>query len=272
MVHYSGAAAAPSAVPPALISVAGKSKLDRCAFKVATPSQPRSRAVFSSMGALEVERRWFEGFDESIEVEAGYATQMRMIQTMIVPAPGHCAIPPQLGEWYGWGVKLVFKADVRAEQKGIQPKPNLILEHCTVEGAGLFDLTGSAGPAPIQVTVNRCAFRANSMLALNSKRLKQQPQIEWVGAANQYDILGKIWIVHSTEGSPAFSTDVTDLESWLRFARGEKETIRSQLKYQHDPAKRPATLRPQEFTIEAPAPRQSCPGADPLLVGPWSTP
>ena len=271
VVHYSGSASSPSAIPPALITLAGKSKLDRCAFKVASPSQPKSRAVFSSMGALEVERCWFEGFDEAIEVEAGYKTEMRMSQTMIVPAPGHGLIPPQPGEWYGWGVKFTFNADIRTPTNGVQSKPNLTLEHCTVEGAGLFDLTTSPGPAPIQLVVNHCAFRANTLLALNSNRSGQH-QFNWVGAGNQYDILGRSWIVHSTQGSPALSTDVTDLDSWLKFTDIEKEPIRSKLKYQIDPARRPASLRPHEFTIEAPAPPLSRPGADPVLVGPWSNP
>ena len=75
-----------------------------------------------------------------------------------------------------------------------------------------------------------------------------------------------------TAGSPAFSTDITDLNSWLQITSGEKKTIRSKLKYQIDPAKRQAAQRPLDFAIEAPAPPQSRPGADPALVGPWSNP
>jgi hypothetical protein len=195
---------------------------------------------------------------------------MRISQTMIVPAPGHDPIEAQTGDWYGWGVKFNFSADVRS--KAGQPKPNLILDHCTFEGAGLLDLTGSPGPAPIRLEVNQCVFRANTLLAFNPKRPTEQLQVYWQGAANQYDILGKIWIVHSTTGSPALSTGITDLDSWLLFTSGEKKTIRSKLKYLIDPARRPASLRPHDFAIEAPAPPQSRPGADPALVGPWSNP
>jgi hypothetical protein len=251
--------------------VAGKSKFDRCAFKVASTFQPKSRALLSSMGALELKRCWFEGFDEAIEVEAGYSTQMRISQTMIVPAPARALLPPQSGEWYGWGVKLTFKADERPPVKDNKPKPNLFFEHCTVEGAGLFDLSGSPGPAPIQLVVNECACRANTLLALNSQRPKQQPQFQWAGTGNQYDIFGPTWIVHSTQGTPAFSTDVIDLDSWLRFT-GEKQPIRSKLNYEIDSAKRSVPLRPREFAIVAPAASQSGLGADPALVGPWSSP
>jgi eukaryotic-like serine/threonine-protein kinase len=271
VVHYSRPATSISTIPPALISVAGKSKLERCAFRVASPSPPKGCcALFSSMGPVDVDRCWFEGFDEAVELTAGYTTEMRMSQTMVVPAPEHGPIQEQPGEWYGWGVKLNFKADERP--KVVQPKPNLTLNYCTVEGAGLFDLTGSQGPAPIGLEVNECVFRANTLLAFNSKRPTQQQQIHWEGAANQYDIVGRIWIVHSTAGSPAFSTEITDLESWLRITPGEKNTIRSKLKYQIDPARRPASLRPHDFTIVAPAPPQTRPGANPLLVGPWSNP
>ena len=186
MVHYSGPAAPLSATPPALLTVAGKTKLERCAFKVASPSPPKgSRALFSSLGPVDVERCWFEGFDEAIEVTAGYTTEMRISQTMIVPAPGHGPIQDQPGEWSGWGVKFVFNADVRAQ--ATQPKPNLILDHCTIEGAGLLDLTVSPGPAPIRLEVNQCVFRANTLLAFNPKRPKQEEQVQWQGTANQYE-------------------------------------------------------------------------------------
>jgi serine/threonine-protein kinase len=271
-VCYSETAGTPAAPPPALISVAGKSKFERCAFKVASTFQPKCRALFASMGALEVARCWFEGFDEAIDVDAGYSTQVRISQTMIVPTPSRFLMPPQLGEWYGWGVKLMFKADERPPAKANQPKPNLIFEHCTFEGAGLLDLAGSPGPAPIQLAVSACAFRANTLLALNSQRPKQNPQFQWVGTGNQYDILGPIWIVHSTQGTPAFSTDVIDLDSWLRFTPGEKQPIRNRLNYEIDSAKRSVPARPREFAIQAPAAPQPRPGADPALVGPWSSP
>ena len=185
---------------------------------------------------------------------------------MIVPAPGHGPINDQPGEWYGWGVKFRFDADERA--KAARPKPNLTLDRCTIEGAGLLDLTDTVGPAPIQLEVNQCVFRSNTLLAFNPKRPKQQNQIHWEGAANQYEIVGPSWIVHSTAGSPAFSQEITDLDSWLHITPGEKKTIRSKLKYQTDPAKRPATLRPLDFTIEAPTPPQ----ARPALTLRWLAP
>jgi hypothetical protein len=273
VMRYAEPATLPSANLSALISLAGKSKIERCAFKLEAPSQPKGCcALLSNMGPLEVDRCWFEGFDKAIEVAAGFMTEIRVSQTMIVPAIRRAPLQAQPDDWYGWGVKFDFSADIRPPTSGVQPKPNLILNHCTVEGAGFLDLTSSRGPAPIQLAINQCAFRTNALLAFNSDRPQEQQQIQWVGAANQYDILGRSWIVHSTEGSPAFSTDVTDLESWLRFAPAEKKTIRSKLKYQIDPSARSLPPGPRDFAVEAISPSEPCPGADPRLVGPWSKP
>jgi hypothetical protein len=259
-------------VPP-LITVAGKSKFERCAFKVALPNQPKGCcALYSNVSGIEVDRCWFEGFDQAIELEAGYGTDVRISQTMIVPASGRGLGETQSGELYGWGVKCNFKADLRAPTNGTRSKPNLVLDHCTVEGAGLFDLTRSPGPAPIQLQVNQCAFHAHTLLAFNPNRPQEQQQVHWEGTANQYNILGRVWIVHSRAGSPAFSTDVIDLDSWLHITPDERNTVRRKFKYQVDPDKRPALLRPHDFAIDAEGPLQSRPGANPALVGPWSNP
>ena len=70
------------------------------------------------MGALEIERCWFEGFDNAVEVEANNATQMRISQTMIVPDFHRRLLESQPGQWYGWGVKIKFSADNLPPSKG----------------------------------------------------------------------------------------------------------------------------------------------------------
>ena len=99
--------------------------------------------LVSNMGGLEVDRCWFEGFDDAIEVDANYGTQMKITQTMIVPNSRLGSDQTHPSEGYGWGLKFKFVADIRPMPKGARPKPNLILDHCLVEGAGLFDLTSS---------------------------------------------------------------------------------------------------------------------------------
>jgi serine/threonine-protein kinase len=271
LVHYPQAEPGTVTIPPAVITTAGSSKIERCAFKVASGSRSRGcRAIYSNLGALEIERSWFEGFDKAIDVAATAATHVRISQTMIVPGPVQNASQDQAGEEYGWGVRIVFAGSARPET---QTSPaNVLLTHCTVDGAGLFDLTDSRGPGRVWVDVRQCAVRANTLLAL-----RQDPplkdQIHWQGEANQYDILGRSWVVHSaSQGTPAFTEAATDLESWLHTASDEKHPVRSKLKYQIDPSARSESLQPRDFAIEPQTQPQSHPGADPELVGPWSRP
>ena len=57
--------------PAGMIIAAGKAKIDRCAFQVTGDSHPKgSRAIVSNGGVLEVNRSWFQGFDETINVTA----------------------------------------------------------------------------------------------------------------------------------------------------------------------------------------------------------
>jgi eukaryotic-like serine/threonine-protein kinase len=265
LVHYPQPGLAPSSAPPAVITAAGIASIDHCAFKVVgSPYLKDSRAIVSNGGALEVDHCWFEGFDKAIELSAVNRTPARIQQTMIVLAPGPAqGQPPEL---YGWGVKI------QSTGSG-SPHPHLILEHCTVEGAGLLDLTSSRVLVPLQVEINHCAIRTEALLACKPSKPGEPPtaRFNWRGQGNQYDIREHFWIVLSaSQGTP--DTSVTDLDSWLRVATKESEPIRAKLKYQIDHAARPAALRPRDFAIDASGPPQTKPGADPDKVGPWNSP
>jgi len=268
VVRYLPAGAASSSTPPAVITTAGRANINHCAFKVVGSSYLKdSRAIYSNGGALEVDHCWFEGFDKAIEFSTVNRTPARIQQTMIVPAPGQAQGQP--AELYGWGVKI--------ESVGSgSTQPHLILEHCTVEGAGLLDLTSRRVLLPLQVEVNHCAVRAEALLACKPSKPGESPgeQFHWLGNGNQYDIRGRSWIVLSaTEGNPAFSTGVIDLGSWLlSVANKDNNPIQAKLTYQTDPNSRSNPLRPRDFTIEASGPPETKPGADPGQVGPWSTP
>ncbi len=228
--------------------------------------------VQSNIGVLEVNRCWFEGFDSAIEVAAESRTNVQIRQTMIVRDPGGRE-PSEASpsEGYGWGVKLRFTGAVRPPTKAVPP-PNFLLDHCTLEGAGLFDLTDSPGPGPVKVEVKQCVLRSNTLLAVNLKR-RPREQVQWRGEWNYYEVLGRSWIVNSaSEGTPVLSASATDLDGWLEFVRQEKNPIRIKLKYRIDPSARGELLQPREFTIEESAQTQFHPGADPKLVGPWSSP
>ena len=120
-----------------MIVAAGSAKIDRCAFKVTGGSHPKgSHAIVSNGGVLDINRSWFQGFDETINVTAMNRTPARIRQTMIVPAFEPVQVKTQAPEWYGWGVKLQARWRNGSNEDARTQPPHLILEHCTVEGAG----------------------------------------------------------------------------------------------------------------------------------------
>jgi len=248
-----------------VVTAAGAAKINRCAFILEGGLRLKdSQAISSNGGDLEVDRCWFQGFDKAIELSAVDRMATRVQQTIIVLAPGPAQGQPR--ELYGWGVK-VDSVGSKSRQ------PQLILEHCTVEGAGLLDLTTSAALA-LQVKVDHCAVRAEVLLASKPSKPGEPPtaRFDCTGEGNQYEILERCWIVLSaSQGTPAFSTAATDLLSWLHVNPKESKPIPAKLKYQIDPVARSNPARPHDFAIEAPRPPQTTPGADPDQVGPWSS-
>ena len=258
-------------IAPPVISAAGNLKIDRCAFRVGSgPRLKGCRAIFSNMGALEVNRCWIEGFDKAIDVAADHRTHMKISQTMIVPTAMHSLIQARGGDLYGWGVRIKFSGDPRPQIKGAEP--NVLLDRCTVDGAGLLDMTATTDHSRIDIVAKDCAVRGDTLLALNRNR-SPSDQVHWQGDGNRYDVHGRSWIVISaTAGTPLLSLAVTDLKSWQNLAHDEKNPVEVKLKYQIDPAARPETLRPRDFAIEASGLAQSHTGASPERVGPWSYP
>ena len=268
-VSYSQQGAPPT--PSAVIVAAGSAKIDRCAFKITDGSHPKgSRAIVSDGGVLNVTRCWFQGFDETIDITVMNRTPARIRQTMIVPAFGPSHAQSHTPDWYGWGVKLQLGAGGGA--KLTIPSSHLILEHSTIEAAGLIDVTNSSAPAPLEVDVNHCAVKAEALLACK-RDIDPTSQIRWRGVGNQYDMLGRVWIVLSaSEGTPAFSNAATDLQSWSLFAPGDSKPTQEKLEFLTDPMARMSLAQPRDFRIQAPVASQIRPGADPELVGPWSNP
>jgi serine/threonine protein kinase len=266
-VHYPDSGVANAPAPPAVITAAGNTEIDRCAFKTMDARVKASCAVLSNGGLLKVDRCWFEGFDKAIEIDAQNTARTVIQQTMIVPESCKDHAQADLAESYGWGVKLKFVGAPRAATTNLSP--HLTLKHCTVEGGGLIDLTGWKGPGQVQAEVNFCAVRTNALLAVNPKTPPAQ-QILWRGEGDQYDVQGHSWIVHSASAeSPAFSNEITDLTSWLNSFATESNPIKQKVLYRVDPAARSTPLRPRDFALD-PRPGQVQTGADPDDVGPWS--
>ena len=180
VVHYPKPAVPNAPAPPAVITAANSLNLDRCAFKVVPGPHPKGCCVVQSdIGVLDLDRCWFEGFDSVIDVAGDLRTSVRMSHTMIVRALIRDLAESSPDDGYGWGVKLWFSSSARPPTATFQP--NFLLDHCTLDGAGVFDLTQSPGPAAVQVEVKQCVLRSNALLAVNPKL---RPQRRSSGVAN----------------------------------------------------------------------------------------
>ena len=63
-------------------------------------------------------------------------------------------------------------------------------------------MTKSPVAFPLQIEVNHCAVVAKAVLACKPV-MSPSSQVHWRGEGNQYDILGRFWIVLSaSEGTP----------------------------------------------------------------------
>jgi serine/threonine-protein kinase len=258
-----------SRAPPPLITTAGKIRINRCAFRLLGSYRVKgSRAIYCDGGVLSVSRCWFEGFDKAIELTAPSGRTARIGQTMIVRSSASSPTELQPSQMYGWGVRLQLMSEATPS-----PHPQLSLEHCTVEGAGLFELVDGHVATPFCIEVKQCAVQTHSLLAWNPKIPGDEviSKLQWEGKGNQFNILGRFWILRSRDdGILVPWSDVTDLESWCRFVNKESDPIRASWKYFDDPAARTRPPQPGDFTIEASGVPQADPGADPELVGPWS--
>jgi serine/threonine-protein kinase len=262
-VRYPTASIAPSAEPPPVIEAAGRVRIERCAFEVAGQRPDRCRALATAGVGLSVNRCWFLGFDEPIRVKAFDETVTHIRQTMIVPEPGIGQGSGSSPELRGWALGIQLspgRSDAGASKR------RLILENCTIEGAGLLEITGEPCPSPLPVEVDHCAVRADTLLAWKPRKPDDRLDVvlRWKGSANQYQVLGASWII------PEPPSGVTDLKSWSqsKFVSSEVEPIRTRIIYHTDPQQRTDPVRPQDLAIDSTASSPVRAGADPGLVGP----
>jgi serine/threonine protein kinase len=260
-----------AAVAPAVISTAGSARIDRCAFQVKGEVSARgSHAIISNGGLLEINRSWFQGFDDAVSVITMNKTPAQIRQTMIVSSFRSGQPQEHASEWYGWAVKL--QAGNRGGPRIGSPQPQVILERCTIDQDGLIDITESPGSSPLEVEIKDCVVKARAMLACKHS-IPPAAQIRWQGAGNQYDILGPAWVVLSArQGTPAFTIAATDLQSWLVFATGDQHPSQEKLQFQPGSANQTTVNSPAAYKIQPGVTTQVKRGADPDLVGPWSAP
>jgi hypothetical protein len=219
--HYAPPAGAMPAAWPPLIQSAGRSvQVEHCSFEVQGPRPVGCQALMVAGGNLTVEGCRFEGFDEAIRAQAYGLTVIKLQQTMFVP--GIVAAPASSSEPRGWalGIELV---------PGIEPKGHLTLDHCTIEGAGLLELTGGEVRSPLPAEVHFCDVRADALLAWQPRKPgdRLDTVLKWQGLGNRFQIHGGFWVVQSARGmTPAATLGVTDLKSWTQFVSGETESAK----------------------------------------------
>jgi hypothetical protein len=265
--HHASAGGPPPVLPPVL-KLAGPAQIERCAFRVSGgPRLVNSCALAVDGSDLVVNRCWFQGCNKAVTILAYNRTVASIRQTMIVPDSNASASQSPAPDLLGWGV------EVRLTPGGTASQRRLILDHCTVEGAGLLDLPDGSVQSPIHMEVTHCAVRADALLAWNPAHPQDRlaTKVKWQGQSNLFEILGPAWIVRSSNAAALTpSNAVTDLASWSQAVGPENEPIRTKLRYRTDPAERSGPLKPEDFAIDASDAVSATVGADPGQVGPWS--
>jgi hypothetical protein len=261
--------------PGPIIEAAGPALLRYCALEVENKSDRRgARALVSNGGALTVENCWFEGFETALEVHCIGGSAPTVRQTMMISKQmnpvSSSSVPsesiPFASESSGWGLRVKFLGGGPAGSAR-----RLILDHCTVTGAGVLQLAGFSQGFPLQVETRNCAVQTEALLAWEPTApnipLSRQT-LRWSGEANQLDVASQSWIETSSKMTSPLSVRVTDLDSWLQVAQ-EHDLILGRLEFLANPSTRAGSPQPRDFVIKSAGPRK--PGADPEQVGPQAT-
>jgi serine/threonine-protein kinase len=241
---------------PPVITAAASATIHRCAFRAeGTGNRPGSRAIVSEGGLIDVEGSWFEGFDAAIDVRMLAGSRATIRQSMIVPSP--LASAPK-----GWAVVAQVQPGVRPSNRKNQTGPSrqLLLDHCTMRGAGLLKLVGFSDEAPLGIEVQSCAVRTETLLSRTPDAPGGDPwagpAVSWSGRSNRYDV-------------PPGTSTPRDREPDARFEPIVFATDPSRMAFDTAPP------GPRDFAIQPVAggddAQGSGSGANPSLVGPEMT-
>jgi hypothetical protein len=223
--RYEAPAGAMPAAWPALIHAHRSIQVDHCAFEVVGTRPVGGRALMVDGGNVSVARCRFEGFDEAIRAKVYGGTGIEIRQTMILAERGAAPTASPVPRGWALGVELVPGSGPSGGSKR-----HLLLDHCTIEGAGLLDLTSGEGQSSLAADVNYCDMRVDALLAWQPRKREDRLEVDlrWQGLGNRFQIRGGFWVVQSARTmTPASTLDVTDLKSWSRFVVREAEAAGS---------------------------------------------
>ena len=260
--------------PPPIILAGGPAKLSHCAFLLEGSDGPSgSRAIVAEGGNLTVENTWFRGFDTALDVHAIGNSTALLRQTITIPGTMKsvrsttlpASSPPIQRGTSGWGVRMEF---LGGDQAGGVRK--LILDHCTVSGAGLIQLAGFSPGSPLQVQAQGCAVQTGALIAwepATPQGLWNPQTLQWEGEGNQFDITGPSWVVPAVKGTSTLHLITVNREGWSRIAK-ERVPLSGEIQFLTRPDASPEKPEPEDFAIKGDGLKKV--GADPEQVGPRS--
>ena len=259
----------PGSDPAPVIMAGGNATLDRCDFRV-EGQVPGARAVAVEGGTLSATGCWFENFDRALDIACYEGAVSQLGQCMFVHTlPGGANTSDSHSS--GWAVRL------RSMPGGFaKTGRRLVMDRCTAKGQGLLDLAGFSPHAPVIVDLTACAVQTETLVLCEpdappdkeSDSLNRQA-LSWSGKDNQYDILGKSWVILVTKkGLPEtpMPGGPTDLDSWVRLLGNERDPIPPPIRFATDPAALPAHPEPSNFSLTGQGNRSA--GAEASRVGP----
>jgi serine/threonine-protein kinase len=254
-----------------ILTSGGAVQFRHCAFETGEErSVAGTRAVVVDGGNLTVENCWFKGFDAAFEVRTSRGSTTVVRQTMVIPAGSRASTstasssdPASTSLRAGWGLRLELMGGGRT---GAQRR--LVLDHCTVMGAGLLQLVGFSATSPLHVEAKGCAVRTMTLVGWepDTSNTPFQPEaLHWKGDGNQFDVSGPSWILQSAKALAPRSSPIVSLDNWSQIAT-ERAPIVGGIEFSIRPEAQATVPQPRDFAIKSSATNKA--GADPEQVGP----
>ncbi len=247
--------------PPPLIQSGGALRLEGCTF-VASGASSRSRVVLVEGLKFEVEGCLFVGFHRTVDIDLFPGSVVSIKQSIIVPAGTGAGTP-------GWALKAQLSG-TRAEKPTQTPR-RISIDHATIKGGGLFDLSGFSAARPLAVDLDHVAVQTRALLAwtpLRGDREDQWPKgLKWTGKGSLYDVTGSPWVLVSADAELPMPNAPADLKTWTELLGSDKDSTARSFNFANPPTAidGPST-NPDQFALVGEG--VAGVGADPKKVGP----